>query len=490
LGKSSLARWLFLREIGRNPRLRTVVISADSTDASNSVSLCRQILLSPAYQQTFPEVKPDYERSMDARGWKMGEWFLRAAGQRKDPTMAAKACIPKGESMRVDLLLADDVMTRRTSEEPFRSQLTDSFFKTWIDGRLSNGGWCIYLQNVWNDQDLGHRLREHPGFCSLWIGINDSLDGLFVKVWHPPEGLRIAEQPQDFGLAPDAPDDTPPACQLRFTAKLPAHRVGLTPEALHQREPSSLVQLYQLRATKPSDLMLPSWDRRVSLPLTAPELLGVKEDRRGLPVMTYSDRMRFSLAAGLDLSSTKRKGSALWVLAKDAKGVIFPAEVHVGAWTVAEIVALFRDLEQRGIMPTIIYVENNGIQDLIVKALSSFADKGEGDEWAKRVEPFVTGRNKSDPQVGLPALEADISQGVIHWPSLEATRDTLHARDWSAFDRVALTLPRHLLPQMTPDTIMGFWFARRALDRLGAPGRGIPPETGVRTYRDETMSRF
>lgn len=489
LGKSSLARWLFLREIGRNPRLRSVVISADSNDATNSVSLCRSILLSSAFKQVFPGVEPDYDRSMDGRGWRQREWFLRATGQRKDPTMGAKACIPKGESLRVDMLLADDVMTKRTSEEPFRTMLTDAFFKTWIEGRLSNGGWCLYLQNVWNEQDLAHRLRESASFCSVWLGMNDKLDGMFLKVWNPPPGMRLLKDPKRFGLKKESTQEAPPVPTACFSLAVPENRQALSPETMAKRDPSSVVSLFQLKAVKPGDLMYPSWGSRVVHPLTACELVDCGEDRRGLPVMDYTHRMKLQVAGGLDLSSRRRKGTALWLLARNAEGRILPLELHCGALTLSQMVVLFRDIEARGIFPSIIHVENNGVQDVISEALGSFG-RSEGDQWALRIVDWTTGLNKKDVDVGLPAIETDLTQGVFQWPAKEQERETAHASEWKAFDRMMLGLPRLLTRGATPDTMMAFWMARRALDALGAPGKLLPPVSSKAGSRDKGLKNF
>ena len=100
--------------------------------------------------------------------------------------MQAIAAIPKGEAVRVDILLADDIVTESTCEGAVHERIVKAFHSTWIEGRLSNGGWCIYQQNVRRKGDLAHQLRTSPKFTSVWIALDSSCEALTVRVWNPP----------------------------------------------------------------------------------------------------------------------------------------------------------------------------------------------------------------------------------------------------------------------------------------------------------------
>jgi hypothetical protein len=238
-------------------------------------------------------------------------------------------------------------------------------------------------------------------------------------------------------------------------------RDGWLPDDLRARNRASLRQLYQLVGRTAEDLMFPSWIKRRTEEGTVAKCLRVQESG-GLPVFDESARMRFAIAGGLDISSTGRKGTALWILCRDQLGIVRPVEVDAGAWTISDMIARIDSIWSRGIHFSTFNVENNGIQQLIVDAL-----KRSPRAWARRIEPFTTGANKSNTQHGLPQLDVEFDQGTVVWPVAEAERrDYAHAKVWREFEDQMGNMHNLLDRKMTPDKIMAYWFARKALERV------------------------
>lgn len=502
LGKSSLARVLFVRAVGQQPALRTVITAADVGVATNGVTLCREIVTSQQFIDVFPNVKPDYERSKDARGWRMSQWFLRTPGQRSDPTMQAVAEVPKGEAIRVDMLLADDMVTEATCEGQVHEKIVNAFFKTWVEGRLSNGGWCCYQQNVRRKGDLAHRLIQHPKFTSVWVGLSDDCERLFVKVWNPPPGWRLFLKTHDLpGWQEEevgaGEGDYPPA--FMYTMPLP-NRPGWTPERLRLIDTRSRLQLYHLNAGDPQGLMIPHFLSRRGEPKTVTELLELQGGEvGGLPTMTDVDRLRYVLAMGVDLGPESRDGAmSITIGAKDVHGVRYPVEVDSGRWTLGALVNRIDQSWRRGIRPSIILVENNGLQRVIVRAIQDMKANGYDFEWAHLVHGHHTGTQKWSTQIGLPALDVLFEQGVYRWPNGESQRSSFaHHKRWLALEMHMTQLTKQAARKETPDDVMSFWFMDTGLQRFSAalPGRQAPSlltgsslsDSGL---NDPTIARF
>ena len=480
-GKSTLASLFFLWRIGHEQTLRTVVISGDETAATDRVAACRKTLLTHAYRQTFPEVRPDYEQSRvkgatrnarDEQGWRRDGWFLKAVGQRKDPTMAAIAAVPKREDIRVDMLLADDIITEQiAASAAMRGAVHNAFWNTWIEGRLSNGGWCCYLQNVRSKQDLAHLLRHDRRFCSLWIGVNDDDTGMFVRLWNPPPRLSIVERPEDFQAeASPLPEQkgvlTP---DHEYAIPLPRHAEWTT-EKLALKNPAAKRKLLRLRADEPGDIMFPDWRTRKGEPRRAHELLGLSLSN-DLPFATSEALTRLTFTGGLDLASLKRKGTVLWVIAQDGQRRIYPVELHIGKFTDLGLVDLIDSIWKRGIRFRSLKIENNALQDRVQRTIEGEAQR-RSLEWWGRLSPFHTGANKMHPEHGLPGINTMLHNGQIIWPDAESTCGAPHSSDWLAFEQAMADLPKVIERGNTPDEIMAFWFALE--EALNSPPGGDP----------------
>lgn len=484
LGKSSLARMLMLYSIGKLNHLRTCVISADKSDASNAVNLCRSIVLSPGYKNVFPGVEPDIERSMDAKGWKMGEWSLKTKlGQRKDPTMRAWAAQPKGEAIRVDMLLADDVVTQKTFEGAVHERIVKAFHSTWIEGRLANGGWCCYLQNVRGHHDLLHRLKTSPKFTSVWIGVTEDATEFFIKVWNPPKRMAIMEDPEAFGITKVDPEIENDPASFMGTFAFPP-RPEWTKERMDSIERNAYLTMYRLKGLDPTGLLIPSWHKRTTIDTTAAGLIGVQEVD-GLPLLGDLDRHRLIISAGFDIAGQHRRGMAFWILAKDRNGDVYPLEFWQIKGGLEEVISRIESAWQRGLRFTVLQVESNGVQTTILDAIRSLARR-QSFEWQGRIVPFHTGSNKYDIQLGLPALDVEFQTGTIKWPGRMAQlgqrvgdTTTQHAvgEAWTLFETGIAHLTRDASRNTTPDGLMAFWFAHDGLRRTGFMSGNLKPRT-------------
>jgi len=474
LGKSTVARMFCAWVLGNNHLTSHVWAAAAETTAEDSVSHVRAIVLSQMFKMIFPEIIPDLPSGQrDHRAWRGGKWTLRDRTHAADAAVEAVAAAPRTEARRVDLFFADDFMTRLVAEsEALRVSLCSAFYETWIEGRLAEGGWAWAKQNCWHTKDLGHQLLDDHRFCSIWIGVTADCSKMFMRIFNAgaetealvarPEYARLEVGPQNGA---DREFHLPLLLTSQYSQKnLIDLQIGTTTR-------DDYIRRYRLIAASDADRMIPHWEDRKSKGDTVAEQIGVSE-RGGRIVLNASDRSRLVITGGMDISSGKRKGDSITFLAKDRSGAVYPLEFHRGNFSVAQTVAILNDAWERGLEFALFYVENNATQDKWLDEVRAYA-RGQNLEgnvypWFRRVLPFLTGKNKMDPDIGLPRIGVEVETGEILWPRKESTRKLAHAEAWRLAEVEFAECPRFPGLNATPDSLMSFMFGRCALDKVTA----------------------
>lgn len=185
-------------------------------------------------------------------------------------------------------------------------------------------------------------------------------------------------------------------------------------------------------------------------------------------------RRRLFCYVGVDLSSPQRPGNAIVTVALDpVTQVRYPVDVRYGSWkspeTAAEITKV--DLEYP---VDIITVENNAYQQSMIDWPS--ANKASFPWWTK-VEAHTTGKNKADPQYGLPGLGIEFKNKAwavasSQWEGHPSTC----ACAWCEWSRQVSMYPRG----HQTDFVMATWFALSGITRFGRrPGGGPRAPRGI-----------
>lgn len=495
LGKSTIARLFMLWRIGREPTLRTVATSGTLDGSETNVSLCRQILVTREFQSLFPEARPDYDRSMtttknamgkDTRGWRSDSWFLRAAGQRKDPTMASVACIPQREDMRVDLLLADDIVTEQIAGSAAKHKaVANAFWSTWIEGRLSNGGRCVYLQNLRRQGDLAFTVRNDRRFVSMWVGVTLDCSAMFVRLYNAPPEVEAA-------VVAAGGDEIERVGPGEWHFALPPSRPKFNAEEFAAMNPRSRRQLYHLEPGAPEDAVNPQFERyrregRLALG-TPGASLGLVPAAPGLflpPDLSW-DRLDLEVIGGLDWSSGKRRGKALTFVARHRTtrqaAPVFHERVK---GSVSDLVDLLNRLWGCGLKWRMIVAEDNCLQEQLNEVLREKAQPA----WRYTVKDFSTLPGaKLDVLNGLPMLGTTLETGALLWYADAST----FSPDWALLD-TELTDTTHeqvSSPGRTPDGLMSLWFAMRHLTQTASGGSKGPARAVAPTPAAGPLRRF
>ncbi len=482
IGKSTRARMFALFCLGRHPPLKIGIVSADKTISRRGVTFCRSIIGDAEdgelsrYRSLYPEIVPDdiNNKVSATKGWKQSEFFIVIPGvQSVDATMEAIASRPKGEARRLGFILFDDMMTKEVAES--RGQRTDAFsslMSTFIEGRLANpygrDGFGLHIQNCWHKEDSAHQLKADDRFCSVWVGVRESCESLFIKLSSAPSSF-------DPGSI-DGIDEVPRTGweERSFNCPLPP---SLTAEALFKEKTDTktarrFTRTKRLIALSDEDRMFPSWPKRETFEGTVSEMLGVPEAGR-LPRFKPIDNMRFVVVGGVDFAGGKRKGDSITFIGRSQNGTKYPIAHFRGAFSITQIIDLISMVWDNGIHFQLLYAENNAQQAKIVDAIKADTKRRQLKWWPK-VKGFMTGANKSHEDIGLPAMDAEIANGAFIWPTGEQVRtDTVHASAWATWAAEMSETPRIFQPsEATADSVMSMWFAWSAFGAItfGQPG--------------------
>jgi hypothetical protein len=226
-----------------------------------------------------------------------------------------------------------------------------------------------------------------------------------------------------------------------------------TPENLQreaERNPRAFARGFRMQAYSDEELMFPSFKSCYSRGLVVGEV-----SRRGWPVFV-----------GVDLASDRRPGNVIVALAMDPQTRRrVPLEIVYGAWTSPETAQQISQLCGRHPNVRYIMVENNAYQQSLIDWIRH-ACKDYASFWMK-VESFTTGKNKADPQYGLPSLEVEFKNQAWAIPYDEFGGHSPSCRcGWCLWTSQMTMYPRGA----RDDAVMACWFAREAIDRWGGVG--------------------
>lgn len=233
---------------------------------------------------------------------------------------------------------------------------------------------------------------------------------------------------------------------------------------LREREENtrSFSRGFQMRAFTDEERWFPSFRDCYSHGVVLGEIA-----RRGWPVY-----------AGVDLAGQKRPGNVIFVAALDPeKHLRYPLEILRGNWRSPEVARLLNELNQRYPTLRLIHVENNGYQQALIDWIQA-VDSGPrgGMAYWYKIEPFTTGANKADPQLGLPSLEIEFKKRMWVVPRDEyAGHDPGCQCSWCVWDAEVRDYPHG---QQT-DTVMAMWFCREAMAKEGALNVGQAITAGM-----------
>lgn len=414
-GKTEQVIGRTLDEMGKNKNIRIQIIT--NTDDNSTVrvtSIKKYIEEDKDYQAVYPDVQ---KGSND--DWGKHRLIIKRDSHAKDGTVEAWGITTSGTGSRADLQIFDDPVDMRNAilNPAMREQVKLAFTNVWLS-RLVPDGFRIYIATVWHEDDLTHDLLKNEEWNFLIMRISEDFKSIecescfkgtySIPVWEIWNTDRLKEQLRTIGSR--------------------AFERGYRQKALSDEDrtfPHSEVifnwDLY------PGDIVLPHWAR----------VTGVDPFGQAVVIFTLA-------------------------VAPDGRRV--PISIKRGKWapkrTVRELLQDFDDFNSQ-----IIVVENNASQDAII-------------QWAQEVGrkdmpiiPFCTGKQKADPELGLPSMDVEFENGawVVCMKGIEETDAENTFNIWRR------ELRSHPIAEAA-DTVMASWFAREGARFLLKPKDETPDE--------------
>jgi hypothetical protein len=188
---------------------------------------------------------------------------------------------------------------------------------------------------------------------------------------------------------------------------------------------------------------------------------------------------------GVDPAGSGRDGFAIFTLAVASNHTRVPLDIRVGAWSGREAIDQCIDV-QKTYNPSVFIVENNAVQDRFREWIS---DAGGGNILT---QAFQTGRNKADPEAGVPGLDIEFGNGLwcIALGHVDHRTNPDCACAWCRWIKEITYYPVY----GTSDILMASWFARenarngRSIEELIGGIQMIAP-SGVRRASGMSGSR-
>jgi hypothetical protein len=409
-GKSTniIARTVW--ELGRDPNLRIkFVCQADPKARERLAEIRAHITMNPRVREVFPDLVP---ADGDDENWNKGQLVVRRQFISKDPSLQACGVTASGAGGRADLMVFDDVVDLRNAVTipALRETVKTNFKAVWIN-LLEPDGRAWYIATPWHTDDLTHWLLKQGVYRALQYPIGPRFEPVWAEGW--PRAALIARH-KEIGA----------------------------------RE---FDRAFRLIALTSDDMTFPSFEQ-------------VLEAGRGLRIadIVPSHAPRYS---GMDVAGSSRKGWCIFTIARLPDGRRVPVEIRRGAWKGPEAVRQATQVNRQH-RPQLFNVENNGVQSMVLDWIREAQKHEHEPDWIP-LAGFHTGRQKADPNVGLPSLEVELSSGgwVIPAGEFEGHEPECEC-GWCEWVREA----RHHPIYATTDTVMAWWFAREA----ARGGYGLP----------------
>jgi hypothetical protein len=423
LGKTSqISVGRALWEIGRNPRIRILVLCEARSLAEKIVEAIKN------YITTSAELAAVFPNLRRGKRWTRSAITVARPGNSKDPTVQAVGKGGRILGSRVDLIIIDDYLSATNTYNEHQRASSYSWLKSTIEGRKAPRCRLWFIGNAWHKRDAMHLYAREAGTASRRYPV---LDEHGRSRWPSRWSLeryheeRINRGPVEAGRSLDciAADDN---TQWFPIADIwPALRLG-----------DGLAFSYGLA------VLPPGWGT-----ITAIDL-GVKTHEAA-------------------------DDTAIVTIIVDPKGRRRILWVESGKWRGSEIIRRAVDHHKR--YHSIVWVETNGAQEYLEQFLKE-------QNLTVPVRSFVTtGRNRMHPAFGIQAIAAGMAAGAWQIPNHHGAQVDPNVEGLAAIKahhEIKKLLEEMLAfspDQHTGDRLQALWIAD-----VGARALGIKVESGTK----------
>lgn len=401
--------------LGKDPTARGAIVGATAMSAQKPFSVVKGLIEDPPplLSRVFPGLQPlrgPREKWTDSQ--------IRVSGApatQKDYSLQAMGIGGDLLGARLDFAVLDDLLNIENTYTAEQREKTTKWILAVLLGRMVEGGTVVICGNAWFPDDAMHAMQHHGFHVIREQAYEETEDGQIV------EGSAL--WPEQWPLA-----------------RLEERREEL----------KTIESWRQLRcipyASGQGRFDFRWFDKAFELGAG----LSFVDEYHG-PYPTFM---------GVDLGvqqKEKHDKTAFWCMTVAPNGRRRPIQAMEDRLTGPQIVAALKDWHRR--YAAVIMVENNAAQDFI----RQFAQDA-----GVPTRPITTGKQKADPQFGIPSLGVELEQGLWELPK---------EPQMLAWRQQCLN---YSPGEHTGDLLMASWFAREAareglVDTKAAPRPPMSP---------------
>ena len=403
-----------LYEISKNTNILIKIVHVSDAEA---VKRCRAIR---DYIQKDDDVHRIAPHLLPTPIWGSQRFIVKRSAMSKDGTVEAYGILSTSIGGRANLIIFDDPQDLKSAvlEPVTREKITDTFKNIWLTRLIPKESEVLLMMNKWHENDLASMIQMNPTWSWMSIAVGETLDDLVYE--------------DSFGRKMVFP----------LWTKFDKGDLDIKRQELGDRD---FNRGYRLIPYSDSDRSFSSFLKCVRFGIRPEDLI--------------TEEKNWFFVAGIDFASTKRPGTVLFIMAVHRKtGMKVPVEIKLlrGAQELPELMVHY--FRKYGV--DLFMAENNGVQDAIIDMLISLLGTEKFKRYNIKIEGFLTGRNKADPQQGLPSIEKEFNNQ--EW--LFALKEEPKLGECDLNDpwvKMYFEFKDHPFYETT-DIVMAGWFAREA----------------------------
>lgn len=354
-----------LEQIAKNPNILIKIVHISEKEAVNRVrAISEYIKNDPDFAELCPHIKP-------TSIWGQEKFIVKRKAISKDPTVAAYGVLASGLGGRAHLIIFDDINDLKSAvlEPTTRESVQQMFTTTWNTRLIPENSEVVLLGNRWHENDIFNYIQNNPIWAWMSIEVAEDKNGLIYK--------------DSFGKVKPLP----------LWTKFPKNKLEDKHIEMGDRD---YKRGYELKPYSDSDKTFPNFENCCRY--------GIK------PVSVLGDLRDWIFGAGIDFAGLKRPGTIM---------IIGAMHKHTGVKLPIELYALEKvsDLPNKIVETwqkfgcSFYLAENNAIQDAVIDLLQTTIDASRFRKYNITIDAFNTGKNKADPQQGLPSIQKEFERG-------------------------------------------------------------------------------
>jgi hypothetical protein len=412
-----------LDAIARNPDIFTKIVHVSEKESINRVRAIGQYIQGDEdYKRLCPHIQPSPIFGQE-------KFIVQRKSISLNPTVQAFSVLSSSLGGRANLIIFDDINDLKSAVlEPTTRENIELMVKTtWETRCIPNNSEIIGLGNIWHENDIFNYIKNNPTWSWMTIAVSEDKNNLEYN-----DCFRIKKN-KNPKLIP-------------LWTKFPKEELINRHISMGDRDYN---RGFRLIAYSDKDKSFPSFESCCEYYQN--------------PIQVVGDIRDWIFAAGVDFSSPKREGTIMVVGAMHRRtGIKIPIEVHTVLKTSDLAQIIINTWQSYGI--EMFLCENNSVQSSIIDLLQSHLDTGRYSRYNIKLEGFCTGKNKADPNQGIPSIQKEMERGEwkFYFERPFTTSDNVEKNLWY---RLYTEMKYHPFYKTT-DLVMGIWFLRESFKQI------------------------